>query len=403
MGAFRYVALDTSGRRFRGTLEGDSARLIRQDLRDRGLLPVRVDPVSDGARTARRLGPGRGPNRKDLQLFTQQLATLLRSGLPLDEALGAIARQAESAALESLVLDIRGQILEGNSLSVALARHPSTFGPLYRATVGAGEAAGRLDAVLGGLVTHLARQQRLARKTQAAMVYPVILTLVSVLVVVGLLQFVVPEIVVVFQGTGQQLPGLTIGLITISDFLQASWPWLLGGVVVLITGARLALARERPRSAWHRLLVRLPGISRFLRTLQTARLTRTLAILVGSGVPLLDSLRIATGVLDLVPYRESLAEAADRVREGESLGRALEHGGRLPPITLSLIASGEAAGNLAEMLASAAEDQETELEATTDVLLSLFEPLLILVMGTAVLLIVLAMLLPIFEMNQLVG
>lgn len=402
MGAFRFVALDAAGKRQQGTLEADSARLVRQDLRDRGLFPVSVDPVSRSGGGGSRWSFGARASRKDLQLFTQQLATLLRSGLPLEEALRAIAGQAETRVLESLVLDIRSQILEGNSLTTALSRHPHTFDALYRATVGAGEASGRLDAVLTGLVQHMSRQQRLARKTQAALVYPVILTIVSILVVVGLLHFVVPEIVVVFEGTGQTLPALTKGLIAISDFLQAYWAWLLGGLISLIVGARLLLARPAPRAAWHRFLTRVPGVSRFLRTVQTARLTRTLAILVGSGVPLLDSLRIAIEVLDMIPYREALSEATERVREGEPLSKALEHSRRLPPITLSLIASGETSGHLAEMLANAAEDQETEIEATTDMLLSLFEPLLILVMGGTVLLIVLAMLLPIFEMNALV-
>lgn len=404
MPAFRYVAVDPAGRQHRGTLEGDSARLIRQDLRDKGLMPVKVDAVRvDAPGLASGLRLGGGPSSKDLQLFTQQLATLLRSGLPLEEALQAIARQAESAALEDMVLDLRSQILEGKSLTEAMNRHTGVFNHLYRATVGAGEASGRLEAVLGGLVTYIARQQRLARKTKAALVYPVILTVVSILVVIGLLRFVVPEIVVVFQGTGQDLPTLTVGLIALSDFLGAYWPWLLGGLIGAIVAARVALARPGPRAAWHRFLISIPGVAKFLRTSQTARLTRTLAILVGSGVPLLDSLRIAIEVLNLVPYREALAEATDRVREGEPLNKALEHSRRIPPITLSLIASGEAAGNLAEMLDNAAEDQEAEIEASTEMLLSLFEPILILVMGSTVLLIVLAMLLPIFEMNQLVG
>ena len=221
--------------------------------------------------------------------------------------------------------------------------------------------------------------------------------------VFGLLRFVVPEIVVVFEGTGQQLPILTVGLIALSDFLQLWWPWLLGAVLVSVVGVRVLLTRhQQSRATWHGLLLRTPGIARFLRTVQTARLTRTLAILVGSGVPLINSLKIASEVLDLIPYREALDKVTARVREGESLSRALELTGRLPPVTLSLIASGEAGGNLGEMLANAADDRENEIEANTEVMLSLFEPLVILLMGSAVLLIVLAMLLPIFEMNQLV-
>jgi general secretion pathway protein F len=402
MAAFRYTALDARGGHHKGLLEGDSAKTVRQELRSRGLHPVEVAPARTGpGGLSLRLGSGGSPAL--VRLLTQQLATLLRSGLPLEEALRAIAAQSESSELKALVLDLRSKILEGKSLSDALAGHPATFDQLYRATVGAGEASGKLDAVLNGLTSHLARRQRLSRKTSAAMVYPAVLTVVSILVVVGLLQFVVPEIVVVFQGTGQKLPGLTEGLIATSEFLQAYWPWILGIALAAFAGARIALSNPALKRRWHLALMRAPGLSRFIRGVETARLTRTLSILVGSGVALLESLRIATEVLGLIPNREALAEATQRVREGEALSRALEQSRRLPPITISLIASGEAAGNLAEMLENAAEEQETEIEAQTEILLSLFEPLLILVMGGAVLLIVLAMLLPIFEMNQLVG
>ena len=404
MGAFRFSALEAGGGKHEGTMEADSPRLVRQMLRDRGLHPIDVRAINGTTGHAgfiRNLRKELGA--KERYLLTQQLATLLRSGLPLEEALRAIANQAETKSLENVVMDLRAQILEGRSLSDALSRYPKAFDELYRATVGAGEASGKLDAVLTGLVDHIARQQRLARKTQAALVYPIILTMVSILVVIGLLQFVVPEIVVVFEGTGKDLPGLTTGLIGISDFLQRWWPWLLGSLFVLVTSTRMLLSRPEPKAAWHRVLLKLPLISRFIRTLQTARLTRTLAILVGSGVPLLDSLKIAIGVLSMIPYREALSETANRVREGESLHKALEQTSRIPPITLSLIASGETGGNLNEMLHSAAEDQETEIEANTEIILSLFEPILILLMGGTVLIIVLAMLLPIFEMNQLVG
>jgi general secretion pathway protein F len=402
MTAYRYVALDAQGKQRKGFIEGDSPRLVRQDLRAMGWHPLDVvEERSEAGRKQARFSL-QSTSPRDLQLFTQQLATLLRSGLPLEEALKAIAEQGESRALKRLVLDIRSKVLEGQPLSAALARHPSTFDNLYRATVGAGEASGKLDAVLSGLITHIDRQQRLARKTQAAMVYPIVLTLVSILVVIGLMQFVVPEIVQVFRDTGQALPGLTVALIAASDFLRDYWAWLLAALVATVTGTYLLLSHPGPKAAWHRLLLSLPGIRRFIRTVQTARLTRTLAILVSSGVPLLESLRIAVDVLDSIPYRDALAEVSDRVREGEPLSRALARTQRLPPITVSLIASGETGGNLGDMLASAADDQETEIAARTEMFISLFEPLLILVMGGAVLLVVLAMLLPIFEMNQLV-
>ena len=405
MSAFRYVALGADGRRHSGTLEGDSARLVRQQLRGQGLFPVTVDPVAGGDGRSRGLGGFRQRwSAKELQLFTQQLATLLKSGLPLDQALKTIANQAESSALQATVMAIRSQVTEGRSLSEALAGYPQNFDRLYRATVSAGEASGKLDAVLQGLLGHMARRRRMTQKTQAALVYPIILTLVSVLVVFGLLRFVVPEIVVVFEGTGQRLPVLTVGLIALSDFIGQWWHGLLGGLVALAVAVRLLLTRhQHSRTVWHRALLRTPVLSRFLRTVQTARLTRTLAILVGSGVPLIESLKIAGEVLSLIPYREALEDVTVRVREGESLSHALEVSGRLPPVTLSLIASGETGGNLGEMLANAADDRESEIEATTEVILSLFEPLVILLMGGAVLLIVLAMLLPIFEMNQLVG
>lgn len=358
------------------------------------------------AETERRTAAGLFPRRlssRDLALLTRQIATLLRSGVPLEEALQTTAAQTAKPWLRRVVSDIRSQVLEGKSFSASLAAYPQHFSGLYRATVSAGEAAGRLDTVLQSLVEHVERQEALRRKVQIALIYPVLLLIVSSLVVLGLVTYVVPEIASVFASTGQRLPALTRLLIATSGFLKSNGGLLAAGLLALLVLARLLLHSGTMRERLHRSLLALPLVAPFLRTRYAGRMTRTLAILLGSGVPLLDSLAIAAGIIESLPVQRSVREAAMRVREGEPLNRALARGGHFPPVTLNLIACGEAGGNLAEMLASAADDLDRETTVYVETFLALFEPLLILTMGGVVLAIVLAILLPIFEMNQLVG
>jgi general secretion pathway protein F len=403
MGAFEYSALDTRGRESKGVMEGDTARQVRQQLREQGLVPLAVAPVVEReSKSGGSLSSRRGISATDLALVTRQLATLVRSGLPLEESLRTVARQTEKARIKSMILAVRSRVTEGHPLAVGLGEFPRAFPELYRATVAAGEQSGHLDAVLERLADYTESRQQLRQKIQLALFYPALLTLMALLVTVGLLTYVVPEVVRVFEGIGQQLPFITRALIAVSDFLRDYGLWLLLGIVLAGVGVRRTLRIPAQRWRFDALTHRLPLVGRLKRGVNTARFARTLSILAASGVPVLEALRIAAQVLSSLPMRASVEDAAARVREGSSLFAALERGGYFPPMTLHLIASGESSGKLEEMLERAAENQERELETTIAAIMGLFEPLLILTMGAMVLVIVLAILMPIFDLNQLV-
>lgn len=404
MGAFEYSALTREGRERNGVLEGDTPRQIRQQLREQGMIPLRVEEVAQRERATggarRRLF--RGISAADLALITRQLATLVRSGLPVEEALGTVARQAEKSRIKSLLMGVRSRVMEGRSLAAGLAEFPHVFNDLYRATVDAGEQSGHLDIVLERLADYTETRQQLKQKTQLALLYPAILTLMAVFVVIALLSYVVPQVVQVFASTGQSLPWLTRALITTSDFLRDFFIPLGLGLAVLVGSVSWVFAKPGPKRRLHGWLLTLPVIGRFVRGSNTARFSRTLSILVASGVPVLDALRISGQVISNLPMRSAIESAAHRVREGSNLAGAVSKTGYFPPIVTHLIGSGEASGKLEEMLERAAINQERELETRIATLLGVFEPLLILVMGGVVLVIVLAILLPIFELNQLV-
>jgi len=403
LGAFEYVALDQKGRERKGVMEGDTARQVRQQLREKQLTPLKVEAVAEKeSRTARGFQFRRGVSATDLALITRQLATLVRSGLPLEEALRTVSRQTGKPRLESMLLGVRARVLEGHALAQGLADFPHVFPELYRATVAAGEQSGHLDAVLERLADYTESRQQLRQKIQFALIYPILLTVMAVAVAALLLTYVVPQVVQVFENIGQELPPLTRGLIAVSEFTQA-WGWLLalglaGGAVAFV----LAMRREAFRWQVHRLLLRVPLVSKLVRGVNTARFARTFSILASSGVPVLEAMRISAQVMSNLPMREAVTEAARRVREGASIKAALEKGGLFPPMMLHLIASGEASGRLEEMLERAAVSQEREVEALVASLLAMLEPLLIVGMGVMVLVIVLAILLPIFDLNQLV-
>ncbi len=402
MGAFEYQALDTGGKRKRGVLEGDTSRQVRQQLRVLGLTPLSVEPVereqSGGARP--RL---RGLSALELALITRQLATLIRAGLPLEQCLGEVAAQSEKPRTERILLAVRARVREGHSLATGLAEFPRAFSDLYRKTIAAGEQTGHLDVVLERLADYTEKAQGLRQRTRLALFYPALLTGMAILVVSGLLTYVVPQVVRVFEDTGQTLPLLTRMLIAFSDFLRAYGIYGLIAAVLLVIGVRAWLRRDAARRRWHELWLHIPVAGRLIRGANAARFARTLSILSASSVPILEALSISAQVLSNLPMRAAVEEAAARVREGASIRGALERTGYFPPMTLSLIASGEASGNLEEMLERAAQVQERETEAAIATLLGLFEPLLILAMGGVVLVIVLAILLPIFELNQLVS
>jgi len=404
MPAFQYAALDEGGRTRKGLLEGDTPRQVRQLLRERGLTPLTVDEVAaqEQVRGSRGFRLGRKINAIELALVTRQLATLVDAGFPVEEALGAVARQAEKARLNSLLLAVRARVLEGHTLADALRDFPRVFPELYRATVAAGEQSGHLDVVFERLADYTEARQQMRQKVGLALFYPAMLTTVAILIVTGLLIYVVPQVVQVFVNTGQQLPALTRYLIATSGFLRQYGVLVLAGIVLAFTSFKYALRRPVFRRRWHTLLLRLPLLSRLNRGLNAARFARTFSILIASGVPVLEALRISAQVISNLPMRDAVEQAAVKVKEGASLSASLSGSGLFPLMTIQLIASGEASGRLETMLERAAQQQERETETLIAALLGIFEPVLILTMGLIVLIIVLAILLPIFDLNQMV-
>jgi len=404
MPAFRYEAADATGRTDRGVIEADSPKQARTQLRARGLTPISVDPLA-GAGLAKRGSQGMFVRRLSTQeqaLFTRQLASLIVSGLPLDEALGALADQAERQYVHELLAGIRAEVMGGSSLSVALSQHPKDFPDIYRALVSAGEHSGHLGVVLERLATYIETRNTLTSKIRLAFTYPAIVTVVAFAIVIFLLSYVVPQVVSVFANTKQKLPTLTIVMLWLSDFVRNWWWAGIAAIAVVTAILRSVLKQPDVKLSWHRWLLTAPLIGKLIRGYNTARFASTLAILVSAGVPILRSLQAAGETLTNVALKNNVDDATTRVREGASLARALAAQNQFPPVLVHLIRSGEATGNLPIMLERAATGEGQELERRTLFLTSLLEPLLILTMGVVVLLIVLAVLMPIIEINQLV-
>ncbi len=402
MPAFAYQALDEAGKTQRGVLQGDTARSVRGTLRERGLNPLSVEEVREGESQERGVFARRGIGGAELALLTRQLATLIGAGLPIDEALGALSEPADNERQRRMTVALRARVMEGASLAQAMAEFPESFPDIFRATVGAGEQSGRLATVLDKLADYAEARDALKQKIIAALAYPVLLAIVALAVVMGLLTWVVPQIVGVFQNLHQTLPFATRALMALSAFMRA-WGWLvLIALVVAIAGARMALRSDAVRYRWHAWLLRLPLIGRLTRAANTSRATRTLALLAESAVPLLDALGIAAQVVPNLPMREAMRRAAFKVREGTAFSRALGESGLFPPVALRLIASGERSGELPRMLAEAAAQQQRELDRWLAALTAVLGPAVILLVGAMVLFIVLAILLPIFSLNQMV-
>ncbi len=403
MGAYQYVAFDGNGKELKGVLEGDTPRQVRALLRERELHPIEVTEVEAKERARRKeFSIRRGVSALDLALLTRQLATLTRAGLPLEEALQAVSEQTERPRLKSIILGVRAKVLEGHTLAAGLDDFPHAFPTIYRATVAAGEQAGRLDAVLERLADYTESRHILRQKISHALIYPIVLTGVAFTIVVLMLVYVVPKVVGVFETTGQTLPLLTRALISLSTFLQDWWFLVVAGIVAVVVGINRLLSREGPRRRFHRRLLKLPIFGRVSRGLNTARFTRTLSILSSSGVPVLEAMSISGTVVTNLPMRDAVEEATVRVREGGSIGLSLGQSKLFPPMSIHLISSGEASGELESMLERAASHQENEMDSLLGMMLSILEPALIIVMGLMVLTIVMAVLLPIFQINQLV-
>jgi len=403
MGAFEYTAVDPTGKNHKGVIEGDTAKQVRQQLRERQLLPLSV--TESAAKESTRQASftfNAGLSATDLAILTRQLATLVNSGMPLEESLAAIGEQSENSRMKSIVLGVRARVREGFTLADGLKDFPRAFPDIYRATVEAGEQSGHLDAVLERLADYTESRQELSQKVRNAMIYPSVLMGFCLLIITLMMTYVVPKVVGVFTNTGQDLPTPTAMLIWLSDFVQ-NWGWLL--VIVLAAaafGAYRLLQLPGPRKAFDRFVLELPVIGRIVRGVNTSRFTRTFSIMTGSGVPILEGLRISAAVITNVPMRESVEEAALRIREGAPIGASLAKRKQFPPLCIHLISSGEASGELEKMLGKAAGQQEREMDGLIGTLLNILEPAMIIFMGVIVLAIVVALLLPIFEMNKLV-
>lgn len=405
MAAYEYQALDAKGRRKHGVLEADSARLVRQQLREQGLTPLEV---TETVEKARREATGFSLFRPsmstgDLALITRQLATLVAAALPIEESLKAVAEQCEKPRQRTLISAVRGKVLEGHAMAEAMATFPSVFDQLYRAMVAAGEKSGHLEKVLNRLADYTEQRQQMKNKLMQAMIYPIVLTLVAVGVIAILLSSVVPKVVEQFVHMKQQLPLSTRILMGASDFVRD-----YGLVVVLLMGCALMFFRwwnRKPerRIRYHALLLRLPVIGRVARGINTARYARTLSILNSSAVPLLEGMRISGEVLTNDYARARLVAASERVREGSSLRTALEQTKLFPPMMLHMIASGERSGELDNMLERAADNQDREFEGQVNIALGVFEPALVVSMAAIVLFIVMSILQPILELNNMVS
>jgi general secretion pathway protein F len=382
-------------------IDAESARHARSLLRERALVPLEVTPVGAAPAGGAAL-PGGRLRSADLTLATRQLASLLSARLTLEQALGAVIEQADRAVVRERFAAVRSEVVAGQTFSQALARYPRDFPEIYRALVAAGEASGDLSVVMARLADHVESRAALAQRVGLAFVYPAIVTLVAVGVIAALLAYVVPQVIGVFAQSRQKLPMLTVGLIALSDFVR-HWGWLvLIGAAAGGFGFASALRAPSFRLAWDRRVLAMPLVGRLVRGVNTSRFASTLAILSASGVPLIRALEAGALTLSNEAMRANVVDAIARVREGASLSRALAAGGSFPPLMLHMIASGEATGHLPEMLERTAATLAGETERRALALTGILEPLLILLMGGVVLLIVLAVLLPVIEINQLV-
>jgi len=405
MGAFEYVALDPQGKERKGLIEGDTAKHVRQLLRDKQLLPLEILEAAQREQKqnrARRPFMRRGLSTLDLALLTRQLATLLRSGLPLEETLQAVAEQTEKARVQRIVLGVRSKVVEGHPLADGLRDFPQAFPEIYRATVSAGEQSGKLDSVLERLADYTESRQVMGQQVSHALVYPIVLLVLSFAIVSFLLAYVVPQVVAVFESGHQELPLATRILIGASDLVRHYWIYGL----IVIGAALWAFARwvkgPEARLKVDRFLLRLPLAGKLIRGLNTARFSRTFSILTASAVPVLEALRISAEVVNNLPMRNAVEEAALRVREGAPIGKSLAARKLFPPMMIHLIASGESSGELEKMLERAATNQEREMDGLLSTLTNLLGPLMVVFMGAVVMFIVIALLLPIFQLNDLV-
>lgn len=406
MAAYSYQALDANGKKVKGVLEGDSPRHIRQLLREQGLKTLDVELSAESnvqKRQSTRWQFRRvSLNVGELSLFTRQLATLVQSNLPIDEALKAVADQTSKQSIKSLVLEVRSKVVEGHTLAYALEEFPQVFTTMYIAMVKAGEHAGFLGVVLERLADYTESSQYTQQKIKMAMIYPIILVFIAFGAITALMVAVVPKLVKIFDNSEAELPALTRGLIQVSDFMVNYGLYTGVLVVLMVLAVRKLMQSSERRYKLHKILLKTPLLANTFRIVDSARFASTLSILIASGVPLLEAIKIAAAVLSNKVLQEVCQDVAMQVQEGSSFSRALDKSCQFPPMLVHMVASGEASGELETMLERVAKNQEREVEMTLGAMMTILEPVLIVFMAFFVLLIVLAVLLPIIQMNSLI-
>lgn len=409
MPAYHFTAINQSGQQQKGVIEAESEKHARQLLRDQSLVPMKVRPAQEKKVIGKEssllaFARRRGLTSKELALITRQFAILLAAGLPVEEALLAVSEQTEKTRIKGLILSVRSKVVEGHALASAMGDHPQAFSALFCATVAAGEKSGHLEKVLLRLADYTEQQWHTQQKLKTALIYPSMIVLVAISIVGFLLTYVVPKMIAVYGRLGQALPMMTRVLIAISYFVKIYGFYVL---LVLIVGIYFWMRALRKnsllREKTHRVLLRMPFIGYVIKTSDTARFSRTLSILSASGVSVLEAMNISAQLITTIPIRKAVEQAVHRVREGAAIHLALKQTGFFPPMSIHMIASGEASGQLEGMLERVAHHQEDEIARLIEVSLALFEPAIILVMGAIVLFIVLAVLLPIFQLNEFTG
>lgn len=407
MPAYHYLALDHQGKELKGVIEAETEKHARQLLRDKSLVPINLRAAQEKKDSVRKSLSFSRQNRlssKELALMTRQFATLLTAGLPIEESLAAVAEQSEKPRLKGLLLSVRSKVMEGHALAVALREYPEAFSPLFCATIAAGEKSGHLDKVLLRLADYTEQQWLLRQKLTTALIYPTMIVFVAISIVGFLLEYVVPKMVAVYGHLNQSLPLLTEILIAISRFVKDYGLYLL--IITILAGFFWVRALKKSvvlREKFHYFLLRLPLLGYAIKTADTARFARTLAILTASGVPVLEAMNISAQLITTIPIRKAVEQAVKRVREGSAIHQGLKQTTFFSPMSIHMIASGEMSGQLEVMLERVAQNQEGDITRLIDVALALFEPAIILIMGAIVLFIVLAVLLPIFQLNQFTG
>ncbi len=412
MPVYAYKGLNDGGRNVSGIVDADTPKAARQKLRGQGVFPTSIEEeVQQSGGSSRSVTQSATDIRayferikpQDLALLTRQLATLVGAGLPLVDCLGALIEQVDNAAEKRILSQIREHVVEGGNLADAMGLHPQVFNDLYVNMVRAGEASGALDIVLVRLADYTERAADLRAKVRSATTYPIVMGSISFLILLFLLSYVVPSITKIFKDTQQELPGITVVLLAISDFTAQYW-WV---IILVVMAAYLALrawiGTPKGRLRFDGLVLRVPYFGKVMKKIALARFARTLSTLLDGGLPLLQSLDIVKHVVNNSVLQGAIEAGRDSIREGQSVAEPLRASGHFPPLLVHMIAVGERSGELESMLSRAADAYDNEVEASVNALSSILAPVLVVFMGGIVAFMVIAILLPIFELNQIVG